>query len=385
MKYMGDNYSTRRRLLRSLGVVGVPLTAGCSGETRPTGEKEAADEVRAGNEGNGTEHEDPEYPDREEINGIPVYRRRYDLAELPIEEWPQYGEDRILPPYCEYPNAAVVDEEVPDLQMNTVTLIDVENDEGHHPLRTARTMMRLVHCYRESDDERYLEKVESISNAFVDVATEQDDALYFPYTFDWTSLGERQLQAPWYGGMSQGAALTAYAHAYEVTGDDHYRRLADRVFRSFTNVRRTTGDVWTTVITGTPTEFADPGDDGPGHFWIEEYPTEPPNHVLNEFGVGLFGLYDYWLHVDREAGYDPLCAALTTVEDHIENYREPGEISWYALSRGFRGNAHYHSTHINQFELLANLSGEERFVEAAETFRDDHPYEEYRPDRRDWA
>lgn len=383
---MGDSYSTRRRLLRSLGVVGVSLTTGCSGETKPTEGDETADQTRVENEGNGTEDEDPDYPDRVEINGVPVYGRTYDPVELPIEEWPQYGEDRTLPPYCQYPNAAAVDEEIPDLRMNTVTLIDVENDEGHHPLRTARTMMRLLHCYRESDDERYLEKTESISEAFVDIAAQQDDALYFPYTFDWTSPGgEQRLQAPWYGGMSQGAALTAYAHAYEVSGDDHYRDLADRVFRSFTNVRCTTGDVWTTVVTGTPTEFADPESDGSGHFWIEEYPTEPPNHVLNGFVVGLFGLYDYWLHVDREAGYDPLCAALTTVEDHIEEYREPGEISWYDLGRGFRGNAHYHSTHINQFELLANLSGEERFAEAAETFRDDRSYEEYRPDRPDWA
>lgn len=381
---MEKSGSTRRKALRSLGLGGMLLLGDCSGEQASSGETEETNEAEIENETNDTENNQTqdEDSDRVEISGIPVHRNQYDLVELPFEGWPQYGEERILPPYCEYPNAAAVDEEIPDLQMNTVTLKEVEDDEGHHPLRTTRTMMRLIHCYRESDgDERYLEKADSISAALVDIATEQDGALYFPYTFDWSSPGgEQPLYAPWFGGMSQGTALTAYAHLYEVTGSEHYRELADRVFQSFTNVRRTTGedDIWTTVVTATPTELSD---DEMGYFWIEEYPTEPPNHVLNGFVVGLFGLYDYWLHVGGQKSADVLQAALTTVEDHIGDFREPGEISWYALNRQYRGNVHYHSTHINQFELLYDLSGHERFLEAAETFREDHAYEGYRPDR----
>lgn len=375
-------------MLRMLGITAIPLTAGCTDDSPATDNDEETTETDSEGESE-DEEADTEASDEEtehvEINGIPVHRKEYDLVELPFEEWPQYGEDRILPPYCEYPNAAAVDEEIPDLRMNTVTLFEVENDEGHHPLRTTRTMKRLIHCYRETGDERYLEKVDSISEALVDIATEQDDALYFPYTFDWSSPGgEQPLSAPWFGGMAQGTALTAYAHMYEVTGSDHYRELADQVFRSFTNVRRTTGDIWTTVITGTPTEFTD-SEDEPEHFWIEEYPTDPPNHVLNGFVVGLFGLYDYWLHVGGQESEDVLQAALTTVEDHIDEYREPDDISWYALSRDYRGNVHYHSTHINQFELLYALSDEEYFEEMAELFREDQPYEEYRPDRPDWV
>jgi hypothetical protein len=313
---------------------------------------------------------------------VPVHRKEYELAELPFEEWPQYGEDRQLPPYCEYPNAAAVDEEIPDLRMNTVTLFDVENDEGHHPLRTSRTMMRLLHCYRETDDERYLEKAESISAAMLDIATERDGAIYVPYGYDWGAPeGSRFMEAPWYGGMAQGTVLTAYAHLYEVTGDETYREVADAVFASFTNVQQVASDFWTTIVSP-PTEMPGDGDD-PEYFWIEEYPVEPPQHVLNGFGVGLYGLYDYWLHVDREAGYDPLCAAITTIEDHVEEYRVPGDVSWYDLAEVYSGNEHYHSTHINQLELLANLSNEEYFAEMAELFREDHSYEEYRPDRPD--
>lgn len=382
----------RRRLLRTLGAASVPVVAGCIGddesdtgpsEEESTGaeetETEPPEEEDGSQEGDGSERQT-------EIEGIAVHRKEYDLADLDFEEWPQYGEDRILPPYCEYPNASAVDEEIPDLRINTVTLFDVENDEGHHPLRTSRTAMRLIHCYRETGDERYLEKAESIGDAMLEIAHEQDDAIYIPYGYDWGAPdGARFMEAPWYGGMAQGTVLTAYAHLYELTGDEAHRETADGVFRSFTNVQQIASDEWTTIISP-PTEMPEEANENePGYFWIEEYPVEPPQHVLNGFGVGLFGLYDYWLHVDREAGYDPLCAAITTIENHLEEYRVPDDVSWYDLADIYSGNVHYHSTHIKQLELLENLSGEEYFGEMAATFEEDTPFEEYRPDRPDSA
>jgi hypothetical protein len=384
---MSERRFRRRHFLQSAGVASVGAVAGCL-EAENNGDDEddpePASTSEEGEEGAAEPDDDgrTDDPRRTEMNGVAVHRKKYDLVELSFEEWPQYGEDRRLPPYCEYPNAAAVDEEIPDLRTNTVTLFDVENDEGHHPLRTSRTIMRLIHCYRETDDERYLEKAESISEAMLDIATERDGALYVPYGYDWGAPeGSRFMEAPWYGGMAQGTVLTAYAHLYEATGDEAYREVADGVFASFTNVQQVASDVWTTIVSP-PTEM--PGDaDEPAYFWIEEYPVEPPQHVLNGFGVGLFGLYDYWLLVDREAGYDPLCAAITTIEDHVEEYRVPGDVSWYDLAEVYGGNEHYHSTHINQLRLLANLSNEGFFAEMADLFDEDHPYEEYRPERPD--
>lgn len=377
----------RRRFLRAAGAASAVVVAGCTGDDGSEEAPSDRDDDPAPDDGVEEREDGNEDLDRDgvaEIRGVPVHRNEYDLAELPHERWPQYGEDRILPPYCEYPNASAVDDEIPDLRTNVVTLFDVENDEGHHPLRSSRTAMRLLHCYRETDDERYLEKAESIGEAMLDIALERDDAIYVPYGYDWGSQGgDRFMEAPWYGGMAQGTILSAYAHLYELTGNDDHREAADGVFRSFTNVQQVASDVWTTIVSPA-TSMPGDGDD-PEYFWIEEYPVEPPQHVLNGFGVGLYGLYDYWLHVDREAGYDPLCAAITTIEDHLEEYRVPGEVSWYDLAEAYRGNEHYHSTHINQLELLAELSNEEYFSEMADTFREDSAYEEYRPDRPDWA
>lgn len=391
---MKEQSLARRRLLRTAGAVSLPLIAGCTGggptgngsganETEPTEEPDPDEPDEPEEPAENEENEETEPPERHaEIEGVAVHRKEYDLVDLDHDGWPQYGEDRILPPYCEYPNAAAVDEEIPDLRINTVTLYDVENDEGHHPLRTSRTAMRLIHCYRDSGDDRYLDKAETIAAALVEAGFEQDGALYVPYGYDWGNPdGSRHMRAPWVSGMAQGTVLTVFSHLYEVTDEEEYRETADAIFRSFTNVQQVASDDWATIASPL-TEM--PGDeDEPDYFWVEEYPVEPPQHVLNGFVVGLFGLYDYWHHVDSEAGYDPLCAALTTVEDNIEAYRVPDEVSWYDLAEAYRGNTHYHSTHINQLRLLADLSGESYFEEMAETFDSDSAYEEYRPERRD--
>lgn len=362
--------------------------AGCSGQesesepgsTNPDSDSENATDTT--NETDGEDGED-ERDDVTEINGISVYRNEYDLAELPYEKWPQYGADRQLPPYCEYPRTAAL-EEIPDLRTNTVTLYDVENDEGHHPLRTSRTVMRLVYCHHETDDDRYLDKAISVAEALRDIANERGEALYMPYGYDWGSPGgSRFMEAPWSGGMAQGTTLTAYTHLYEATDDTRYRDIADRVFASFTNVKQVADDTWTTVIDRPDEESTD--DDEPSYFWIEEYPTEPPNHVLNGYMVGLYGLYDYWLLVGGEESERVLEAAITTIQDHLEEYRVPGDASQYDLAEIYRGNERYHSTHINQIEILRDLSNEDYFGEMAETYREDHPYEEYRPDRPDRA
>lgn len=91
----------RRRFLWTAGAASLPIVAGCteSGESNGNGRADDPDDTPA----------EDDVDDRDgvaEINGVPTRRNHYDLAEFSNEEWPQYGEDRILPPYCEYPNAS---------------------------------------------------------------------------------------------------------------------------------------------------------------------------------------------------------------------------------------------------------------------------------------
>jgi hypothetical protein len=305
--------------------------------------------------------------DQTRIADVPVERRRYDLRELPYEGRPQFfGPYRTEEPECTYSVEDV--QGVPDIHEASIG-----DQTGHFPLRTARWLLRLLHCYRVSEDEGYLERAEEMSAAFLeDAVTDEEGMPYFPYRVD-KGGSSAQMEAPWFSGMVQGVALSAYTYFHELTGDDRHREHADRVFRSFTTLERHTDGPWTSMV-----------DDG--YYWVEEYPADPPTHVLNGFCVGLWGVYDYWLHTRSEASRAVLEASLTTLEDHVEDFRVPGEVSYYGLdsyywyegglrnySEAYRGNEFYHGVHVTQLDKLHELSGEAYFREMRDTFRSDSP------------
>ncbi|XVH31280.1 D-glucuronyl C5-epimerase family protein [Haloferacaceae archaeon DSL9] len=312
-------------------------------------------------------------PEAEEIHGVPVERRRYDLAELPYEDRPQFfGPYRRTRPECTYSVSRV--ERADDLQMTTRD----GRDPSHFPLRSARWLLRLLHCYRERGDEGYLDRAVEMSDAFLDAATWVDDVPYFAYEFDKGGSNAR-LEAPWYSGMVQGVALSAYAYFHELTGDDGYLETADAVFGSFTRFPRHVDGPWTSMV------------DGEGYYWIEEYPDDPPTHVFNGFNVGLWGVYDYWMHTESPESRFVLEAAITTQHEHAELIRVPGSVSYYGLDgyyywergderyeKAYRGNGYYHAVHIHQLRQLNRISNEPRFETLRRQFDDDHPEERER-------
>ncbi|QLD88097.1 hypothetical protein HWV07_03185 [Natronomonas salina] len=364
------NDLTRRALARrvSLAASGSVLLAGCT--------TDADDDETPTPEPTTDESPTPEptteesTPDETRIAGVPVERRSYDLAELPYERRPQFfGDFRRDEPECLYSVERV--QRVDDLQEATVG-----DQTGHFPLRSARWLLRLLHCYRVSGDEGYLDRAEEMSEAFLeDAVTDEAGTPYFPYRVD-KGGSSTQLEAPWFSGMVQGVALSAYTYFHELTGEDRHRENADRVFRSFTTLDRHTDGPWTSMV-----------DDG--YYWIEEYPADPPTHVLNGYCVGLWGVYDYWLHTRSAESRAVLEASLTTLEDTMEKFRVPGEVSYYGLdsynwyengeeaySEAYRGNQFYHDIHIAQLDKLHQISNEDYFGEMQDTFVADSPPEE---------
>ncbi|QLG29256.1 hypothetical protein HUG10_17720 [Halorarum halophilum] len=312
-------------------------------------------------------------PSQPRIGNVPVQRRRYSLRELPYEKRPQFfGPYRQSEPKCSYPVEAVQD-------IDNLRMAEVDGQTGHFPLRTARWLLRLLHCYRVTGDDGFLSKAEEMSGAFLADATKvEDGGIYFPYGID-KSGSSASMEAPWYSGMCQGVALSAYTYFHELTDDDEHLETADRVLETFTTLARDTDGPWTSMV------------DPDGHYWVEEYPADPPTHVFNGYCVGLWGLYDYWMHVRSERSRLLLEAALTTLEHSLEYIRAPNDVSYYGLdgyfywergmtetypARPYRGNAAYHEVHVAQIDKLYEISGAEHFREMRETFESDHPVDE---------
>ncbi|MFC6731381.1 MULTISPECIES: D-glucuronyl C5-epimerase family protein [unclassified Haladaptatus] len=315
-----------------------------------------------------TETETPE-PVEEAVNGVPIKRTEFTYRELPYEERPQFfGQYRDAKPQCDKTVSQV--NELPDLIPATVG-----DHTGHFPLRTTRWLLRCLHCYRESGKQGYLDRAEEFSQALVDdAAIGPNDGIYFSYRLD-KAGSSADLKAPWYSGMCQGVGLSAYTYFHELTGDDKYLDLAERVFQTFKSVKRTTDGPWTTMV--------DPN----GYYWVEEYPFEPPTHVINGKCIGIWGLYDYWLHTESAEAKLLLDATLTTVQNYADHWRVPGEVSYYGLDGyrrwqlgqtdrypdPYRGNDYYHGVHLIQIDKLYKLTGDEFFKQMWERYKSDDP------------
>ncbi|CAH8296951.1 unnamed protein product [Schistosoma turkestanicum] len=94
------------------------------------------------------------------------------------------------------------------------------------------------------------------------------------------SYGRKALKPGWYSAMGQGQAISLLVRAYNYTGNRLYLEACHRALDLFNvNIKRG----------GIRSYFLDQSD----LVWFEEYPFDPPIHVLNGFIYSLIGLYDY--------------------------------------------------------------------------------------------
>lgn len=171
-------------------------------------------------------------------------------------------------------------------------------------------------------------------------------------------LGEgfKSLEPGWYSAMAQGQAMSTLVRAYLLTKDAAYLSAALRATAPFKlpAERR-----------GVKAVFMEK------HEWYEEYPTQPSSFVLNGFMYSLIGLYDLKETAGDKLGrearllYERGLASLKAMLPLFDT----GSGSVYDLRHFMLGTApnlarwDYHTTHINQLQLLAS-------VDPAPIFRD---------------
>lgn len=164
----------------------------------------------------------------------------------------------------------------------------------------------------------------------------------FPHTFP--------LEPPWTNAMTQGEGASLLVRAALATGRATYADRAtmalEPLFRPVTERGGTTGEL--------------PG----GGPLLQEYPTDPPPHVLNGAIFALWGLHDvHQAFADESAGRrfhicaDALAGALPLWD--------LGYWSRYDLFPHARTNvasAFYHRLHITQLQAWERLSHDDRIV-----------------------
>lgn len=166
---------------------------------------------------------------------------------------------------------------------------------------------------------------------------EHDPDLWLRYNFALT-LGPVELQPGWVSGMDQGQALALFS----LLGD---REHADTLFE--------------TLHPGSPVIWTDSQD-----YWIEEYPADPPDHVINGHIFGLFGLWEYWRLTGSEEAETLLIRGIETTRRWMPVFL--GDRIEYDTARTGRGIlGSYYQLYIEQFSVLAGITGEACFDQAA--------------------
>ncbi|XP_036399027.1 D-glucuronyl C5-epimerase B-like [Megalops cyprinoides] len=163
-------------------------------------------------------------------------------------------------------------------------------------------------------------------------------------------LGEgfRALEPGWYSAMAQGQAISTLVRAYLLTRDSAYLSAALRATGPF----RLPSEQH-----GVKAVFMNKYD------WYEEYPTTPSSFVLNGFIYSLIGLYDLaetaGAELGREAGV-LFSRGMESLKAMLPLF-DTGSGTIYDLRHLVLGSApnlarwDYHTTHINQLQLLASI------------------------------
>ncbi len=235
------------------------------------------------------------------------------------------------------------------------------NNTYYHPVALAQKMFRFIDNYNKTSKQIYLDRAVLFASKLREISVEFNSALYFPYPFDWDlhAISGETMTAPWYSGMAQGQILTAFVRLYNITEDTSYLNLANKVYKSFENVYADFNP-WTVFI------------DENGYYWIEEYPTElGRTRALNGFIYALYGLYDYYLLTKDEGCREYLLASITTVKHYIEEYRNPGDISYYCLRHKLK-YPNYHKYHTEQLSMLYKITGDSYFLKMFNLFYNDY-------------
>jgi hypothetical protein len=169
--------------------------------------------------------------------------------------------------------------------------------------------------------------------------------------FDWEYW--QVLKAPWYSGLAQGQGISVLLRAYLTTKKGSYLEAAHRAFEVFRHDLSTGG-----------VRYIDPD----RFWWVEEYVTDPPTHILNGFIWALWGIYEYWLVSNHAYAGELFSKCVATLEARLPDV-DTGYWSLYDLAPNRMrtlASSFYHRLHIAQLKVMHEITGANLFRELCE-------------------
>jgi D-glucuronyl C5-epimerase-like protein len=246
-----------------------------------------------------------------------------------------------------------------------VRMISVGGKLHEQPVSQGAYTLENLNSYRLTGNAAYLRIAERNGQRLIDTHVVSDGAWYYPYDYDRVVVGDKAevLRAPWYSGMAQGRALTAFVRLYQATGDEKWRAAADSTFVSLHQAPAGRAPYAVHV-------------DAQHRLWLEEYPRYPvanSEEVLNGHIAALFGLIDYWQLTGNGTALSLIRGAIETVRrTAMPQFRRISASSRYSLRHNTPAGS-YHQLHVQQMLGLLSYTHDPGFAAVAAAYRSDYP------------
>ncbi len=225
-----------------------------------------------------------------------------------------------------------------------VPMITARGKTAHLPVHIALYALGNFEKYRNGDDNRRLLLCKRAGDWFVANQTESG-AWLSPFR-----MRKFNIEPPYQSAMAQGLAMSFLLRAYHEIRDESYLASAVKAMEPFKK----------DIKDGGVTSFDD------GCPFYEEYPAQPPRHVLNGFIYAMWGLYDMVRIIDSADARKLFDAGLETLIKWLPRF-DTGHWSLYHIAnnngRKNPATVHYHTLHITQLDVMYLLTGEKIFKE----------------------
>ncbi len=246
---------------------------------------------------------------------------------------------------------------------NGVMLFEYHGGFYYHPVNLCYNGLEALNDYYMTGNPVYLNHAITTMETLRRESTRYRDMIYFPYKFDFNEGTSVYYSAPWFSGMAQGTALSAYCRLYYFTQDPLYSAVADSILNTLTDF---TSPYSTVLISDNESLL-----NRDNYYWIDEYPHLMKRWVLNGGIIGAMGLYDHWWVFGDDQSRKLFSRKMTSIKDNVLLYRNPNACSSYDLK--FRTqNTFYHGVHQSVLKLCSTLTNDIFFSAIADLFYADY-------------
>ncbi len=228
---------------------------------------------------------------------------------------------------------------------NGLPLYEWQGHRGYLPVLIALVALGHGDLFLRTGDSGHRDALVAAANWFI--RFQQPDGGW-PTPWPMRKFG---LEAGFVSAMSQGMGISVLVRGYLLERDSHFLEAAARAVELF---RIPVSDGGVRTVTDK-------------RVFYEEYPCDPPAHVLNGFLYAIWGLYDL-IRLKNDAAVHALWDdGVTTLIEWLPRF-DSGCWSWYHIGPGISNPATipYHKLHIEQLKVMHALTGESVFAEYAQ-------------------